>query len=297
MRILITGGTGLIGRRLCSSLLEHGHVLTVFSRHPETVKSLCGNAVNAMQSLDEYHVDTEFDAVINLAGEPIVDKRWTSARRRVLRDSRIALTERLMQKISAANFKPEVFLSGSAVGIYGSGGDQWFSEEAAVGKDFGAHLCADWEAAAARATEMGIRLCILRTGLVLDAAGGILKKMRLPFSLALGAQIGDGKQWMSWIHVQDYVAIVRYLLDDKNAAGSYNMVAPHPVTNREFTRTLAAALHRPALFVAPAFLLKLAMGEMAELLTGGQRVQPMHVAELGYEFQYPYLAEALHDLL
>ncbi|MFZ6849666.1 TIGR01777 family oxidoreductase [Undibacterium sp. RuRC25W] len=297
MQILITGGTGLIGRRLCAALIAGGHELTVLSRRPQQVAQLCGNNVKPMSSLDEYLPDSRFDAVINLVGEPIVDARWTERRKQLLRQSRIELTEALLQKIHQARYRPKVFLSGSAIGFYGDGGDVLLSEQSAAGGDFGAHLCVDWEAAAMTAASLGLRTCILRTGLVLDSAGGMLKKMRLPFSLGLGARIGHGRQWMSWIHIQDYIAIVLFLLEHENAAGCFNMVAPEPVTNRQFTRLLGKALHRPAIFVAPALLLKLAMGEMSELLLGGQRVVPAKIQTLGYVFRYPSLLPALTDLL
>ncbi|MFZ6688347.1 TIGR01777 family oxidoreductase [Undibacterium sp. SXout11W] len=297
MRILITGGTGLIGRRLCAALHAQGHQLTVLSRRSQQVSTLCGAGVLAMSSLDEYQTDTHFDAVINLAGEPIVDTRWSESRKQILRQSRIDLTEGLMQKMREASSRPQIFLSGSAIGYYGDGGDVILSEQAEAGGDFGAQLCVDWEAAAMAAAAMGIRTCILRTGLVLDSAGGMLQKMHLPFSLGLGARIGNGYQWMSWIHIDDYVAILLFLLQHKSAAGCFNMVAPEPVTNRKFTRLLALALRRPVIFVTPAFLLKLVLGEMSELLIGGQRVIPAKISALGYQFKHPSLLPALTDLL
>ncbi|MFZ6863591.1 TIGR01777 family oxidoreductase [Undibacterium sp. Ji67W] len=297
MRILITGGTGLIGRRLCAALLAQGHQLTVLSRRSQQVPGLCGAGVIGMDSLDKYQRDTQFDAVINLAGEPIVDARWSAERKQILRQSRIDLTECLIQKMREASYRPQIFLSGSAIGYYGNGGDVILSEQAEAGGDFGAQLCVDWEAAAMAAAALGIRTCILRTGLVLDDNGGMLRKMQLPFSLGLGARIGNGYQWMSWIHIDDYVAILLFLLQHESAAGCFNMVAPEPVTNRKFTRLLAVALHRPVIFVTPAFLLKLALGEMSELLIGGQRVIPAKISALGYQFKYPSLLPALTDLL
>lgn len=297
MRILITGGTGLIGRRLCKVLSAAGHKLTVLSRRPAMVSSLCGPQVEALASLDAILPEQHWDAVINLAGEPIVDRRWTDRRRQVLRASRIALTEQLVARLSTATHKPAVLLSGSAIGVYGDGGAHWLDENAPAGGDFGAQLCADWEAAALRARESGIRVCLLRTALVLAEDGGMLQKMRLPFSLGLGARIGDGRQWMSWIHIADYVAIVLRLLEQEGASGAYNMAAPQPVTNAEFTQELAGVLHRPAFFVAPGWLLRLALGEAADLLLGGQRVSSGRVAALPYRFQYPDLRAALTALL
>ena len=296
MRILITGGTGLIGRRLCKELLAQGHVLTVLSRRPEQVSALCGTTVTPMLSLDEYQRDTQFDVVINLAGEPIVDQRWTPQRQQILRQSRITLTEALVNKMREARYRPLTLLSGSAIGVYGNAGDTCLDEQSAAGGDFGAQLCTDWEAAAMTAASMGVRVCILRTGLVLDHDGGMLKKMHLPFRLGLGARIGNGKQWMSWIHMQDYVALLIFLMEQTRVAGSFNMVSPNPVTNQEFTQTLARTLHRPAVFFAPAGLLKLVMGERADLLTGSQRVLPVRAQGLGFQFAFQNLGEAIRDL-
>ena len=296
MHILITGGTGMIGRRLCAALLADGHQLTVLSRRPQTVAAICGAAVHSMADLHEYHSDMVFDAIINLAGEAIADARWSPARQQILRTSRIALTELLLQKVHAAQRRPQVFLSGSAVGFYGDSGATPLSEQAAAGGDFSAQLCVDWEAAANQAAAMGIRTCILRTGLVLDASGGMLKKMHLPFQLGLGARLGQGSQWMSWVHVADYVDMLRFLLTQTEAAGCFNMVAPEPVSNRQFTAALAHALHRPAPWLIPAFVLRLAMGEMSSLLLGGQRVLPAKISALGYRFRFTRLADALADL-
>ncbi|MCX7066455.1 MAG: TIGR01777 family oxidoreductase [Methylococcales bacterium] len=297
MKILITGGTGLIGRRLCKALLAKGHELTVLSRKPETVAVKCGAAVQAIATLDEWHTDTVFDAVINLAGEPIVDARWTAERKHRLWQSRVSLTEALIQALANATHKPSVLLSGSATGFYGDGGDTILEESRLPATDFGGQLCSAWESVAQTADAFGVRVCLLRTGLVLDSSGGLLGRMLLPFKLGLAARLGDGKQWMSWIHVDDYVAIVLLLLENQQAMGAYNMTAPEPVTNSEFTQTLAQALHRPALFVAPAFLLKLLLGEMSVLLLGGQRALPTKLQTLGYDFSYTNLEAALKSLL
>lgn len=293
MKILITGGTGLIGRKLCPALLARGHEVTVLSRTPDTVKQKCGASVAAMASLNDWQSEVFFDAVINLAGEPIVDKRWTDERKHRLWQSRVNLTENLVQCIANATHKPSVLLSGSATGFYGDGGDAILDESLSPATDFGAQLCSAWEAAAQTADAFGVRVCLLRTGLVLDSAGGLLGRMLLPFKLGLAARLGNGRQWMSWIHVDDYVAIVLLLLENSAASGAYNMTAPEPVTNAEFTHTLARLLHRPALLVAPAFILKLMLGEMAVLLLGGQRALPTKVQALGYDFTYVNLEDAL----
>ena len=297
MHIFITGGTGLIGTHLCKALLAQGHCLTVLSRHPATVAAKCGAGVQAMKSLDELTTDRVFDAVINLAGEPIVDAYWSVKRKQVLLDSRVGLTEKLVQRITVVQQKPAVLLSGSAVGYYGNGGETVLDEAMAAGNDFPSELCASWENAARVAEQSGVRVCLLRTGLVLSKRGGLLGRMLLPFKLALGARLGDGKQWMSWVHIDDYVAMVLRLLNDASLNGAFNMTAPAPVTNAEFTQTLAQTLHRPALFVAPSFALKLAMGERACLLLEGQRVIPKRFESSGFQFAHPKLEGALQDLL
>jgi len=297
MRILLTGGTGLIGTHLCKALLAEGHTLTVLSRRPEKVATRCGVGVASMRSLDEWTSDRVFDAVINLAGEPIVDAYWSARRKQVLLDSRVGLTHKLVQRIAAAQQKPAVLLSGSAVGFYGNGGDTVLDEAMAAGQDFPSELCAAWESAARVAEQSGVRVCLLRTGLVLSQRGGLLGRMLLPFKLALGARLGDGKQWMSWVHSDDYVAMVLRLLTDTALNGAFNMTAPKPVTNAEFTQTLAQTLHRPALFVAPSFALRLAMGERACLLLEGQRVIPARLELAGFKFAYPALPQALQALL
>ncbi len=297
MRILITGGTGLIGRSLCKALLADGHQLTVLSRHHESVAAKCGVGVMAMTSLSEWLPEHTFDAVINLAGEPIVDALWSAKRKQVLRNSRIALTEKLVQCIAAAKQKPSVLLSGSAVGFYGNGGDKELYESASAGNDFAASLCQDWERAGLAAKASGVRVCSLRTGLVLSKSGGLLGKMLLPFKLGLGARLGNGKQWMSWVHIDDYVAMVLCLLQDDQMSGPFNMTAPNPVTNADFTRVLARTLHRPAILVAPATMLRLAMGERVALLLEGQRVLPANLTDAGYQFKYPQLGSALDALL
>lgn len=306
MQILITGGTGLIGKQLCKALLAEGHELTVFSRNPATVPAKCGAGVHAIAALGEWHPEKTFDAVINLAGEPIVDASWTDRRKQILWDSRVTLTQELVGHIAAASRKPAVLLSGSAVGFYGNRGNEEMYEAAQAGADFPARLCKAWEDAARAAEQSGVRVCLLRTGLILSNKGGLLGKMQPAFQLGLGARLGDGKQWMSWVHIDDYVAMVLRLLHDglasgdqaslARASGPYNMTAPHPATNAEFTAALAKALHRPALFAAPAPLLRLAMGERACLMLEGQKVLPGKMTAAGYHFQYPRLEDALGNL-
>ena len=289
MNILITGGTGLIGTRLCQQLHQLGHTLTVLSRKPETVPTFC----QAIRSLEEWQPTQHFDAVINLAGESIVDKAWTEARKKVLWKSRVGLTQSLVRCIEAADEKPSVFISGSAIGYYGNTGDKTLDEGAHVGKDFGAQLCDEWEKAALASS---VRVCVLRTGLVLAPSGGFLKKMLPAFKLGLGGSMGLGTQWMSWIHIDDYVAVLIELLTNPNAQGAYNMTAPQPLTNQSFTEHLAKALNRRVFFSTPAWVLQLLLGERADLLLGGQRVFPVRVTDLGYTFKYHDLDDTLQAL-
>ena len=297
MNILITGGTGLIGRALCAALSRDGHALTVLSRKPRSVAVKCGPNVRALGSLDEWSPELYFDAIINLAGEPIADAAWTAARKKRLWDSRVTLTEQLVHHIAKAKQRPAVLLSGSAIGYYGDSCDAELDEAGNAGADFAANLCVAWEAAAQKAGQLGMRVCLLRTGLVFSADGGMLAKMRLPFALGLGTRLGNGRQWMSWIHIDDYVAIVRLLLLHTAAEGPVNMTAPVPVTNAGFTTTLAHALHRPAFLAAPAAILKPLLGERSVLLLGGQKVLPRKVETLGYRFAQPTLVGALESLL
>lgn len=298
MKILLTGGTGFIGRALCPALLAAGHEVTVLSRQPPAaVTRTCGIGVQALASLADWRPEQRFDAVINLAGEPIVDAAWSAARRQQLRASRIGLTQQLVARIAAAEHQPAVLLSGSAIGIYGDAGATPCAESAPLAADFAAQLCRDWEQAALAAEAHGVRVCLLRTGLVLDRSGGLLQKMLPAFRFGLGAKLGNGTQWMSWITRADYVAAVLALLADEQARGPFNLTAPVPVTNADFTRLLAQALHRPALFTAPAPLLKLALGERAPMLLGGQRVLPARLQETGFRFRQPQLAGALRELL
>jgi len=297
MNILITGGTGFIGTSLCAVLLHRGHHLTVYSRHPEQVAELCGKPVLAVRLLDDLTTEDQFDAIINLAGEGIADARWTAARKKQLLDSRIATTEQLVDFIERVRNKPKVLISGSAVGFYGNQADTVLDENSPPHDDFAHRLCAQWEQAARGAEASGVRVCILRTGLVIGSDGGFLQRMLPAFRFGLGGTLGDGRQWMSWIHKRDLLAIITLLLDDENLQGVFNGTAPAPVNNRDFTRCLAKLLHRPALLPVPAPVLKIMLGEMSELLLGGQRVIPGRLLEMNFPFQFPTLESALQDVL
>jgi uncharacterized protein (TIGR01777 family) len=297
MRIFITGGTGLIGRQLCRALTADGHELTVLSRQSlARVRHLCGPRVNAVPDLQHWEA-AGCDAVINLAGEPIADRPWTAARQRKLWDSRVTLTEQLVARLAVVDARPRVLLSGSAIGYYGDTGAADIDEQAPPGHDFSAQLCGAWENAARLAEGLGVRVCLLRTGLVLAPRGGLLARLLPVFRAGLGGRLGNGRQYMSWIHVDDYVSAVRFLLRDASLHGACNMTAPQPATNAAFTAALAAALGKPARLPVPALVLRAALGARAPMLLGGQRVLPRRLEAAGFAFAWPALPDALQQLL
>lgn len=295
MHILLTGGTGLIGRQLCRHWLAQGHRLTVLSRTPESVARICGAQVLGVGRLQD--VIGAVDAVVNLAGAPIADRPWTHKRKALLWSSRISLTESLLAWLERLEQKPAVLISGSAVGWYGDGGERELTEDSGpVQDDFPSQLCIAWEETAARAVALGIRVVLVRTGLVLAAEGGFLSRLLLPFKLALGGPIGNGRQWMPWVHIRDQIALIDFLLHKADARGPYNACAPHPVRNREFAKTLGQVLHRPAFMPMPAFALKVGLGELSGLLLGGQKALPERLLAAGFTFQFTELRAALDDL-
>ncbi len=298
MKILVTGGTGFIGRALCPALIAAGHSLTIFSRYPGRVNKTYGNqavALSAMKTLTESH---EFDAIINLSGAPVFGELWSEERKKTLLQTRIDMTQDLVQYIAKAQIKPKVFLSGSGVGFYGDQGDTILDESSpAHDENFSRQLCVQWEAEAEKAKEYGVRVCQLRTGLVLGKDGGFLKPLILPFKLGLGGRMGSGNQWMPWIHLDDHVAICQMLLENTELSGEINLTAPHPVINREFARILARVLRRPAFLPLPGWTLKMLFSEMAELLLGSQRVIPKRLMDAGYQFKFPELETAMRDIL
>lgn len=297
MHILLTGGTGLIGRSLCRYWLAQGHDVVVYSRQPEQVPRLCGGSVRGIGKLADYG-EQPLDAVVNLAGAPIADRPWTGKRKALLLASRVALTAQLVSWLGTRANKPQVLLSGSAVGWYGDGGEHLLSEDSpALGDDFAAQLCAAWEFEAQQAQALGIRVVLLRTGLVLARDGGFLARLLLPFKFGLGGRLGNGRQWMPWIHLADQVALIDFLLRQSDASGAFNACAPQPVRNSEFTQALGRVLHRPTLLPVPAFLLRGLLGELAGLLLGGQRALPSRLTAAGFVFQFNDVDSALNDLL
>ncbi|RJX73416.1 TIGR01777 family oxidoreductase [Pseudomonas sp. LS-2] len=297
MHILLTGGTGLIGRRLCRYWHDQGHQLTVLSRKPEEVPRLCGPSVRGIAHPDDIGAQ-HVDAVINLAGAPIADRPWTRKRKMLLWDSRITLTEQLITWLERRDQKPNVFISGSAVGWYGDGGERELDEESApVSEDFASQLCIAWEETAQRAQALGIRVVLLRTGLVLANEGGMMQRLLPPFKMGMGGPIGNGRQWMPWVHIEDQIAAIDFLLNQQDAQGPYNACAPSPVRNRDFAKTLAAILHRPAFMPMPAVALRLLLGELSILLLGGQRARPSRLQAAGFTFRFTDLHAALENLL
>ena len=297
MRILLTGGTGLIGRALCRFWRARGDEVLVWSRQSARVAALCSGA-QGIADLAALGKAEHFDAVVNLAGAPIADARWTAARRETLWNSRVLLTRRLVDWMLQLQRPPAVLLSASAVGWWGDAGERVLDESSPAGvPDFGSTLCAAWEAEALRTREAGVRVLLLRIAAVLAAERGMLQRLLPPFRLGLGARLGSGQQWMPWIHIDDVVACADFLLQHADCAGVFAACAPHPVRNAEFTQALARAVRRPALLAVPAWALRLALGEMAVLLLGSQRVQPVRTLQAGYRFQQPELEAALAQLL
>lgn len=293
MKILFTGGTGLIGSAFISKFGAR-HEFTVLSRRPARARQELDNAVNTLASLNELDNLDGFDAVINLAGEPIADKRWTRNQKKRIERSRWNITEKLAELFKASEKPPEVLISGSAIGYYGRQGKEPVTENKNTpNKEFSHFLCKKWEKLATDIASDRTRVCILRTGIVLAPEGGALNRMKLPFKLFVGGPVGNGEQMMSWVHLDDMVDILDFLLNCENCDGVYNATAPNPASNEDFSKTLAKVMERPCFFRVPAFVLKLGLGEMSDLLLTGQAVLPERLQKAGYEFRYPELERAL----
>jgi len=301
MKILVTGSTGLVGTALVRKLAGAGHTVCRLVRPESAAREGTPGGFDvawnpATGELGGAGVGA--DAVVNLSGASIAEGRWNAQRKALLRSSRLDTTRALVAALAKMNARPSVLVSTSAIGIYGNRGDEVLTEESQAGSDFLAELAKDWEAEAVKAEALGIRVVFVRFGIILSRHGGALAKMMLPFKFGAGGKIGSGRQWMSWITLEDTVEILRLALENAAVRGPVNVVAPNAARNSEFTKELAKALHRPALFPAPAFALRLALGEMADaLLLSSQRVAPQKLQQLGYRFLHPDLATALSAVL
>jgi uncharacterized protein (TIGR01777 family) len=297
MLALVTGATGLIGRRLCKRLERP----TVLARNPLRAKEVLGPDVTALAWSDERPVPAGacdgVDVVFHLAGEAVAEKRLDQARRELIKQSRVRGTRAVVDAIAAAKQKPRVLVAASATGYYGDRGDDVLEEGATPGRDFLAEVCAAWEEEAAKAEAHGVRVVSARIGIVLDPAGGALAKMLPPFKLGVAGRLGDGRQWMPWIHAADVVGILLHAASHEAVRGPVNATAPGIVTNAELTRVMARVLRRPAFIPVPRFGLKLAYGDLADSLLASQRAIPAAISRAGYTFQFPELEPALRDLV
>lgn len=303
MRIVITGGSGFIGRRLVARLLEQGDQVLVLTRRLEQARRILGESPNLkLLPYDPYQPQAwaaaleGYEGIVNLAGEPLASSRWTETKKKEIRRSRVETTQALVQALASLNQKPQVMISSSAVGYYGSHpAGEPLTETDPPAQDFLAEVCQAWEADARPVEELGIRLAILRTGIVLGPDGGALGQMLAPFQFFIGGTIGSGKQWLSWIHREDWVSLVCFLLEQ--GSGVFNATAPNPVQMEEFCRTLGQVLGRPSWLPVPELALELLLGEAAQVVLTGQKVIPQAALQMGFTFQYPQLKEALRQIL
>lgn len=302
MNIVLTGGTGFIGGALCRSLVGEGHRVSILTRRPGQVSRQTDVHLNSVpwnpRDTGPWEQVLEgADAVINLAGAPIAEARWTVARKQLITDSRVLTTRLLVRALSRCSSKPATFISASGIGYYGASDDRHLDEGAPRGQGFLADLCLAWEAEALRAAEFGTRVVLLRTGMVLEQDGGALAKMVLPFKLYAGGPIMPGTQWVSWIHRSDHIGLIQWALTTPTVSGPLNAVAPQPVTMKIFCEALGRVLHRPSWLPIPQFALNILLGELGTLMTTGQRVIPTKAMAGGYTFQYPKLESAFRAIL
>lgn len=302
MRVIISGGTGLIGRSLSVALMADGHEVTVLSRSPVETLNMPDGVLsyrwNAQSAEGWGHLVDGADAIINLAGAGIGDKRWSKKRKEEIRRSRLQAGSAILEAVQAAKEKPGVLIQASAVGYYGTQeNDMEITEDMPHGDGFLAGVCVDWELSTAPVERMGVRRPVIRTGVVLSRNGGAFPRLAKPFKFFVGGKLGSGEQWMPWIHIDDEVRAIQFLLKDGGASGPFNLCAPNPVRNREAARILGQAMGRPSALPAPAFALKALLGEMAEIVLSGQRAVPARLLDRGFAFKHPELEDALRDLL
>jgi uncharacterized protein (TIGR01777 family) len=306
MRVFVTGGTGLVGRRLLKRLRERGDQPVILTRRYAYARQLFGPEItlvegDPMQAGDWMDAIADCDAVIHLAGENVFGRRWNAKYKALLRDSRIQSTQHIVEALGRkprrVDGQAKTLVNASAIGFYGPRGDEELTEDSPPGSDFLAALCLEWEKAARAVESAGVRCAKIRVGVVLDREGGALAKLLTPFRMGAGGPVGSGQQWMSWIHHADLIGLFLLALDRADAAGPFNGTAPNPVTNRDFGKTLGRVLHRPAFVRTPGLALRVLLGEAASLVVTGQRVLPKRALELGYSFQYPTLEAALTEIL
>lgn len=294
MNILITGGTGFIGKKLITKFSDFQ--FTVLTRNIERAKKSLGDKHTYLTDISQLSHETKFDSIINLAGEPIADKRWSKQQKEKLQHSRWTTTQDLVGWIKVAKHKPKSFLSGSAIGFYGASESAIFTEASLPQRqDFSSYLCQQWEEVAMSVSKL-TRVVLLRTGVVLAADGGALKKMLLPFKLGLGGKIGSGEQWMSWIHIDDYLNAIKLFIKDETCRGPFNLTAPNPVKNSEFSKILALSLKRPSFMTVPAFLMKFILGEASTLVVDGQKVIPAKLLDRNFSFAFESYTKAINNL-
>jgi hypothetical protein len=301
MRVIITGGSGLIGRALATDLIRSSHEVIILSRRPERVIGLPervrterwdGRTAEGWQSLAD-----GADAIVNLAGENISSRRWTGERKHAILQSRLNAGQAVVEAVSAASRKPRVVIQASGIGYYGPCGNEEITEETPPGHDFLASLAVEWESSTVYVEALGVRRAIIRSGVVLSTEGGALPRMLLPFRFFVGGRLGSGRQWFPWIHIADEVSAIRFLIENEAASGPFNLSAPTPLTNAEFSHLLGQQLGRPALMPTPELALRLLFGEMATALLYGQRAIPKRLLQLGFRFRFPEAGPALRDLL
>jgi uncharacterized protein (TIGR01777 family) len=300
MKVLVTGATGFVGQRVVRQLLEKGDQVVVLTRNVAKGALFLGSKCKYYQWSDNTTLPPEeafagVDAVINLMGEGIADKRWDGAQKQKIHDSRIVGTSKLLERIQGMTKKPSVFVSASAVGIYGNRGTEEITEDSSTSDDYLARLCKEWEGEAMKAEKLGMRVAVIRTGVVLGKDGGALKKMLPIFKMGAGGPVGSGKQFMSWIHVEDLASMYVMGVHDSSIKGVLNGTAPYPATSKVFAKMLGKTLHRPAFFPVPAFALKAVFGEMSEVLLEGQKVLPVKFKEKKFRFRFPTLEMALKE--
>lgn len=302
MRVIITGGSGLIGRALAVNLLKDGHEVISLSRDPQRRR---GNLPPEVQ-LEGWdgrsaqgwgHLVEGASAIINLAGENIGEQRWTEDRKRVIVESRLLAGRAVSEAVARAKHKPGVLIQSSGVGYYGSHTDEIITEKSLPADDFMSQICQQWEPATASVERTGVRRVVVRNGVVLSLEGGVFPRMLMPFNFFVGGRLGSGQQWISWIHLRDEVAGLRYLMDNPQASGAYNLTSPYPLKNVDFERAIGRAAHRPARIPTPAFAIRLLFGEMSVTVLEGQRVVPERLEKEGFVFNFPRIEEALRDLL